>query len=92
MEVNPKFSVRAQEDLDLVDKAKQGDQQAFEKLMNRYRDSIFFMVLKMVHNRDDALEEFRTSLSIDPKNKSAREALAEYTNVYGEPKAPTPPS
>ncbi len=54
MEVNPKFSSRAQEDLELVGKAKEGDQVAFGKLMTRYRDSIFFMVLKMVHNRDDA--------------------------------------
>ena len=54
MEVNPKFSSRAQEDFELVDKAKTGDQVAFGKLMDRYRDSIFYMVLKMVHNRDDA--------------------------------------
>lgn len=46
---------RAQEDLELVKLAVENkDQQAFEKLMNRYRDSIYFMVLKMVHNRDDA--------------------------------------
>lgn len=49
-----KFSARAQEDFELVELAKKGDQSAFEKLMSRYRDSIFFMVLKMVHNRDDA--------------------------------------
>lgn len=54
MEINPKFSVRAQADLELVALAKKGDQVAFGKLMSRYRDSIFFMVLKMVHNRDDA--------------------------------------
>lgn len=54
MDLNQKFSARAQEDLELVDLAKKGDQAAFEKLMARYRDSIFFMVLKMVHNRDDA--------------------------------------
>lgn len=42
------------------------------------------------HRRDDALDELRTALSIDPKNALAKEALAEYTNVYGEPKAPTP--
>jgi len=53
-DLNAKFSSRAQEDLDLVAKAKEGDQNAFSKLMARYRDSIFFMVLKMVHNRDDA--------------------------------------
>lgn len=54
MDLNSKFSARAQEDLELVDLAKKGDQVAFGKLMDRYRDSIFFMVLKMVHNRDDA--------------------------------------
>lgn len=53
-DLNAKFSSRAQEDLELVAKAKDGDQNAFSKLMARYRDSIFFMVLKMVHNRDDA--------------------------------------
>ena len=56
-DLNSKFSSRAQEDLDLVAKAKAGDQTAFSKLMERYRDSIFFMVLKMVHNRDDAEEK-----------------------------------
>ncbi|MCW5908670.1 MAG: sigma-70 family RNA polymerase sigma factor [Chitinophagales bacterium] len=54
MELNAKFSDRANEDLELVAKAKEGDQAAFGKLMSRYRESIFFMVLKMVHNRDDA--------------------------------------
>ncbi len=54
MDVNQKFSARAQEDLELVELAKKGKQAAFDKLMTRYRDSIFFMVLKMVHNRDDA--------------------------------------
>ena len=53
-DINAKFSSRAQEDLELVAKAKEGDQNAFSKLMARYRDSIFFMVLKLVHNRDDA--------------------------------------
>lgn len=66
MDVN-KFSPRAQEDLDLVELAKKGDQVAFGKLMQRYRESIFFMVLKMVHNRDDAedltLEAFGKAFS-----------------------------
>ena len=38
----------------LISLAKQGDQQAFSKLMKKYRDSIFFTVLKMINNRDDA--------------------------------------
>ena len=53
-DLNSKFSSRAQEDLELVAKAKEGDQNAFSKLMARYRDSIFFMVLKMVNNKEDA--------------------------------------
>lgn len=55
MEVENKFSPRAQEDLKLVESAISGsDQQAYAKLLSRYRDSIYFMILKMVHNRDDA--------------------------------------
>ena len=54
MELNSKFSPRAKEDMELVTLAQQGNQQAFGKLMERYRESIYFMVLKMVHNRDDA--------------------------------------
>ena len=30
------------------------DQQAYAKLMSKYRDSIYYMLLKMVNNRDDA--------------------------------------
>lgn len=55
MEQKATPSSRAQEDLALVKQAVENkDQMAFGKLMDRYRDSIFFMVLKMVHNRDDA--------------------------------------
>jgi RNA polymerase sigma-70 factor, ECF subfamily len=55
MASNPKFSERALIDLELVRSAiEDGDQSAYSKLMDRYRDSIFFMILKMVHNRDDA--------------------------------------
>lgn len=55
MEERSTPSSRAQEDLALVKLAVDNkDQMAFAKLMDRYRDSIFFMVLKMVHNRDDA--------------------------------------
>ena len=54
MEVKPRVSERAKEDIELVKLAMKKDQQAFKKLMARYKDSIYFMVLKMVHNRDDA--------------------------------------
>lgn len=53
-DLNAKFSTRAQDDLALVSKAKKGDQAAYGVLMARYRDSVFYIMLKMVHNRDDA--------------------------------------
>lgn len=54
-ESNPNFSPRAKEDFDLVQKAlESNDQAAYAKLMQRYRDSIYFMVLKVVHDPDDA--------------------------------------
>jgi RNA polymerase sigma-70 factor (ECF subfamily) len=48
------FSPRAREDLDLVKQATAGDQRAYARLMSRYKDSIYFLLLKMVHNEDDA--------------------------------------
>jgi RNA polymerase sigma-70 factor (ECF subfamily) len=56
MEINSNsgFSPRAQEDLELVQSALGGDQSAYAKLMNRYKDSIYFLLLKMVHHEDDA--------------------------------------
>jgi RNA polymerase sigma-70 factor (ECF subfamily) len=56
MEVNPNFSDNAKNDFILVKKAKEGNQKAYADLMQRYKDSIFFMVLKMVNNKDDAMD------------------------------------
>jgi RNA polymerase sigma-70 factor (ECF subfamily) len=53
--VNKEFSNRAKEDYSLVVKAVQeGDQTAYSELMKRYREPVYFTILKMVHNRDDA--------------------------------------
>jgi len=54
MEVNPNLSDKARHDLVLVQKAVDGDQKAYAELMGRYRDAIFFMLLKMVNNKSDA--------------------------------------
>jgi RNA polymerase sigma factor (sigma-70 family) len=54
MEINPNLSEKAQQDFKLVQKAKKGDQQAYAELMERYRDSIYYMLLKMVNNTSDA--------------------------------------
>lgn len=56
MEVNPNFSANAKNDFYLVCRAKEGDQKAYAELMQRYKESIYFMSLKMVNNKDDAMD------------------------------------
>jgi RNA polymerase sigma-70 factor (ECF subfamily) len=56
MEINPNFSANAKNDFMLVLRAKDGDQKAYAELMQRYKDSIYFMALKMVNNKDDAMD------------------------------------
>lgn len=48
------LSNRAKQDYLLVQKAQLGDQHAYADLLSRYWDSVYFMLLKMVHNKDDA--------------------------------------
>jgi RNA polymerase sigma factor (sigma-70 family) len=48
------LSQRAQEDYDLVLSAIDGNQKSYATLMDRYRNSIFHMMMKMVNNREDA--------------------------------------
>ncbi|EMS32048.1 RNA polymerase sigma factor SigW [Mariniradius saccharolyticus AK6] len=56
MEINEReFSSKALEDFDLIDKAVQEkDQQAYATLMKRYKKAVYFMVLKMIRDADDA--------------------------------------
>jgi RNA polymerase sigma factor (sigma-70 family) len=54
MEVSEGLSDKARNDLLLVDQAKLGNEKAFAALMYRYRDSIYYMLLKMVNNPSDA--------------------------------------
>jgi RNA polymerase sigma factor (sigma-70 family) len=56
MEVNANFTENAKNDFQLVLKAKEGSQKAFADLMQRYKDSIYFMSLKMVNNKEDAMD------------------------------------
>ncbi len=48
------LSDKAQHDLSLVRAAIDGKQSAYAELMDRYRESIYYMMLKMVKNQDDA--------------------------------------
>lgn len=54
MAINANLSDKAQIDFRLVEAAKRGDQKAYGELMGRYRDAIYFMLLKMVNNQSDA--------------------------------------
>jgi len=54
MELNPQLSDKAQYDFLLVESALAGNEKAFAKLLSRYKDAIYFMLLKMVNNRSDA--------------------------------------
>ena len=54
-ELNANLSEKAQHDYKLVKLAvEKADQKAYAELLDRYRDSIYFMLLKMVNNKDDA--------------------------------------
>lgn len=55
MEVATHLTEKAQGDYVLVRKAReQGDQHAYAELLNKYRDSLYFMMLKMTKNPTDA--------------------------------------
>lgn len=49
-----KLSDKARHDYELVRTALRGDEKAFARLLSRYKDAIYFMLLKMVNNRSDA--------------------------------------
>ena len=56
MEINERgFSDKAIEDFELIDRAvKEKDQQAYATLMKRYKKAVYFMILKMIRDADDA--------------------------------------
>ena len=54
MEEKPEASKNTQEDRELVASAKTGDNKAFEALLKKYRKSVYYMLLKMIKNPDDA--------------------------------------
>lgn len=57
------ISQRAKVDMDLIRRALEKDQTALNSLHKRYKDSVYFLVLKMVHNRDDAEDVTAESFS-----------------------------
>jgi RNA polymerase sigma-70 factor (ECF subfamily) len=77
MEITEHLSDKARYDYTLVQRAVQhGDQSAYAELMERYKDSIYYMLLKMVNNKDDAED-----LTIEAFGK-AFNRLDQYTPNY----------
>lgn len=55
MEIKKEFSAKAKQDFELVRRAvENNDDKAYGDLMTRYRKPVYYMVLKMVKNTDDA--------------------------------------
>lgn len=74
LEENEHLSDKALYDYKLVRKAiDEGDQKAYAELMGRYRESVYFMLLKMVNNKDDAED-----LTIEAFGKAFKR-LSQYT-------------
>jgi RNA polymerase sigma factor (sigma-70 family) len=55
MELETNLSAKAQYDVKLVKRAvEERDQAAYAELLDRYKESVFYLLNKMVNNRDDA--------------------------------------
>jgi RNA polymerase sigma-70 factor (ECF subfamily) len=76
MEITSNLSEKAQYDYELVLQAIAGDQKAYAELLGRYRDAIYFMLLKMVNNPSDAED-----LTIEAFGKAFKN-IAQYTPNY----------
>lgn len=78
MEIGPSknLSEKAKLDLELVERAINGEQKAYAELMDRYRDAIYFMLLKMVNNKSDAED-----LTLEAFGKAFK-SIRQYTPNY----------
>lgn len=77
MEVNNQLTEKGQRDFQLIQRAiGDGDQQAFADLLKHYRDSLYFMMLKMTGNPFDAED-----LTIEAFGKAFKN-LNQYTPDY----------
>jgi RNA polymerase sigma-70 factor (ECF subfamily) len=77
LEFDNNLSEKAVYDYNLIRSAlDKGDQKAYAELMGRYRDSVYFMLLKMVNNKDDA-----DDLTIEAFGKAFKR-LTQYTPNY----------
>src|SRR5260370_29234845 len=52
----PELIFRAVEDADLISRARQGDVEAFNLLISRWEERVFNYLLRILQNREDALD------------------------------------
>lgn len=76
MEVSPNLSEKARHDYKLVKLAIAGDEKAYAELLDRYKDAIYYMLLKMVNNKSDAED-----LTIEAFGKAFKN-ITQYTPNY----------
>lgn len=76
MEVNKNFSAKAAEDYELIQQALKGSQAAYSSIMSRYREPIYYLVLKMIRNEVEAED-----LAIETFEKAFKK-LEQYTPQY----------
>ncbi|MBX7202969.1 MAG: sigma-70 family RNA polymerase sigma factor [Bacteroidia bacterium] len=77
MELESNLSGKAQYDIQLVKRAvDKHDQAAYAELLDRYKDSVYYLLMKMVNNRDDAED-----LTIEAFGKAFKN-IAQYTPNY----------
>jgi len=74
--INQNLSTKGVYDYNLVQNALKGNQKAYAELLQRYRESVFFMMLKMCNNKDDAED-----LTIEAFGKAFRR-LGQYTPQF----------
>jgi RNA polymerase sigma-70 factor (ECF subfamily) len=77
MEVNERLSEKGQRDFHLVQRAlNESDQKAYAELLYYYRDSLYFLMMKMTNNATDAED-----LTIEAFGKAFKK-LDQYTSDY----------
>ena len=77
LEPNHHLTTKAVYDYKLIQRALHlADQKAYAELMHRYRESVYFMMLKMVNNKDDA-----DDLTIEAFGRAFKR-LTQYTPTY----------
>ncbi len=73
---NENFSEKAKRDFQLIQKAKDGNTRAYAELLDYYKEPLYFMLFKMVNNKEDAED-----LTLETFEKAFRN-LTSYTPIF----------